>query len=210
MANYTQRLDEQLLYNIAQYIKNYQAERGGSPTQREIANNFSTNQKRVNKYIHALVGKGEIELDEKGEISLPGNLDLENYQFIPKIGSVSCGKPTLAVEDYDEVFRLPREFTGAGEFFMLSAKGDSMIGANIFEGDYLVIRRQEAASPGDIVVAIKSGNCSSEESDATLKTLKIKDGKYVLHAENEKYEDIDAKDFRIIGKLKCIIRDMEV
>jgi len=130
---------------------------------------------------------------------------------VPKIGAVRCGQPTLAVEDYDGVFRLPREFTGTGEFFMLEAKGDSMIGANIFEGDYLVIRRQETADSGDIVVACRVSDCSSDE-EATLKRYLYNKGKPILRAENEdrnKYPDMDATEFRIIGKLKCIIRNME-
>lgn len=210
MANYSQRIDESLLINMDNYIKKYQAEKGSSPTQREIAGRFTTNQKRINKYIHILVSRGNIELDDDGSIAVPEHLTQGEYKFIPKIGSVSCGKPALAVEDYDGVFRLPREFTGSGEFFMLTAKGDSMIGANIFEGDYLVIRKQEIAIPGDIVVAVRISECSGEEADGILKTFRYKDGKPILRAENDKYEDIDATDFRIVGKLKCVIRDMEL
>lgn len=210
MANYTQRIDEGLLYDIAKYIKNYQEDNGESPTQREIADRFGTNAKRAHKYIHALANRGLVEFEDDGSIAVPGKLDKE-YRFVPKIGTVRCGVPTLAIEDYDEAFRLPREFTGDGEFFMLEAEGDSMIDANVFEGDLLVIRRQETANEGDIVVAIRGE--FSDEADATLKRFKYKNGKPILHAENEdsdEYPDMDARKFRIIGKLKCIIRDMEV
>ena len=100
-------------------------------------------------------------------------------------------------------------FPGISEPFMLEAEGDSMTGANIFAGDLLVIRRQPTAVSGDIVVAVRESEFGCEESDATLKRYKYKNGKYVLHPENDNYEDIDAAGFRIIGKLKCIVRDME-
>jgi len=195
---------------ISNYVKKYHAENGGSPTQREIADNCGINTKRAYKYVHALASRGLFKLDGEGSIMTPQRLDIKDYQFVPKIGLIRCGKPTLAVEDYDGVFRLPREFTGAGEFFMLEAEGDSMIGANIFEGDYLVIRRQKTAESGDIVVAVKESEYGCEESDATLKRFKYKNGKPILHPENEEYEDIDATEFRIIGKLKCVIRDIKV
>ena len=208
MANYTQRIDEGLLYEISKFIKNYQEDNGSSPSVREIANKFHTNPKRAHKYAHALANRGLLEFDDDGTIAMPDKLDKE-FQFVPKLGAVKCGVPTLAIEDYDEAFRLPREFTGEGEFFMLEAEGDSMIDANIFEGDLLVIRRQEYADSGDIVVAIRGE--FSDEADATLKRFKYKNGKPILHAENEsgEYEDMDATEFRIIGKLKCFIRDME-
>ena len=208
MANYTQRIDESLLLRIAEYIKRYQEDNGDSPTQREIADRFKTNQKRINKYVHTIADRGGLVFDGGGAILMPDKLDKE-YQFVPKIGAVRCGKPSLAIEDYEEAFRLPRELTGAGEFFMLTAEGDSMEGANIFEGDYLVIRRQETADSGDIVVAVRESEYGCEESDATLKRFMYKNGRPVLHPENENYGDLDAREFRIIGKLKCIIRDME-
>jgi repressor LexA len=153
MANYTQRLNEALIKRMADFIKNYQVEKGGSPSQREIADRLDTNQKRVNKYVRILANRGCIELRADGTIAMPRNLDSSNYEFVPMVGSVRCGNPTLAIEEYEGMFRLPREFIGQGEFFMLTADGDSMIGANIFAGDYLVIRKQEQADSGDIVVA---------------------------------------------------------
>jgi len=210
MANYNRRYDKGLLEDISNYIKEFQVENGASPSQREIASHLDTNQRRVNTYVHVLSGEGIIKLDDDGGIQLPEHLSKKNYQFVPKIGKVACGKPALATEDYEGVYRLPKEFTGTGEFFMLTAEGDSMIGANIFEGDNLVIRRQETANSGDIVVAMNTADCVHGDADATLKTFRIKDGKPILRAENDKYADIDASNYRIIGKLKCIIRDMEV
>lgn len=205
MGNEIQRLDEKLLQRMSGYIVDYQKVRGSSPGQREIAAKLMINSKRTFKYVHILADRGLIELDDDGTIVMPRNLDSSNTEFVPVIGAVKCGKPSLAVEDYDGMFRLPRAFTGTGEFFMLTAEGDSMKGANIFEGDYLVIRRQETADGGDIVVACKASDVNADE-EATLKRYIVRNGKPLLHPENEKYEDMDARDFRIIGKLKCVIR----
>ena len=202
-------LDEELMDRIKNYITDYQEVCGSSPTQRDIAARFDITLPRVYRFVHALKNRGVISLNSSGEIAVLRKLD-KKLQFVPKIGFVRCGKPTLTIEDYDEAFRLPREFTGEGEFLMLEAEGDSMIGANIFPGDLLVIRRQETANSGDIVVAVKESEFGCEEADGTLKRYKYNNGKYVLHAENDNYEDMDASDFRIIGKLKCIIRDMEI
>jgi len=211
MANTSQSLDEALLLRIKKYIEKYQAESGGSPTRRDIVEYFGTNLKRANKYVHALAMRGHLELDDDGAIVTPSGLDCADYQFVPKIGVVKCGLPSLAVEDYDGMFRLPREFVGTGEFFMLEAEGDSMINANIFEGDNLVIRRQATADSGDIVVACRIDDNSWDE-EATLKRYLYNNGRPILHAENDsgEYEDVDAREFRIIGKLKSIIRDMEI
>jgi len=211
--NRQQRIDERLLIDIKNYIQEYQADWGRSPSMLTIAEHFRTNTKRVHKYVGRLTDSGVIDRDDRGRIQTPSNIDPDYYNPVPKVGLIACGKPTLAVEDYDGIFRLPREFTGSGEFFMLEAEGDSMIDANIFEGDLLVIRRQETANFGDIVVAVKESEYGCEDCDATLKRYKIKNGKPILHAENEErqdeYPDMDARKFRIIGKLKSLIRDME-
>jgi len=210
--NNKQELDEGLLLQIAEYVKTYQAEKGRSPSQAEIAYRCGINTKRAFKYVQALVARKIIELTDSGRIKIPLDLDPEDYLPVPKLGTVKCGQPSFAVEDYDGVFRLPRAFVGSGEFFMLEAKGDSMVDANIFEGDFLVIRKQPDANFGDIVVACRESEHSSDE-DATLKRLVQVRGKPVLRAENEdsdEYPDMDAREFRIIGKLKCVIRDMEV
>ena len=208
MNNVNGRMNESLLIRIEEYIKEFQAGNGRSPTQKEIADKCEINTKRAFKYVRALANRGIIDLKDNGSIAVPAKLDSSDFNFVPMVGKVRCGKPSLAIEDYEGIFRLPREFTGAGEFFMLKANGDSMVDANIFEGDYLVIRKQETADYGDIVVACRKCEYNTEE-EATLKRFICKNGKPVLHPENEKYEDADACQFRIIGKLKCIIRDME-
>jgi repressor LexA len=114
---------------------------------------------------------------------------------VPLIGEIACGSPILAVENYEGVYRLPNEFVGSGEHFMLRAKGSSMTGVGIRSGDYLIIREQPEADYGQIVAACIDG-------EATVKTYRPQDDRIVFHAENPKYEDIEVKrgtDCRILG-----------
>ena len=203
-------LDTRLLERIAKYITDFQVVQGRSPSQRDIAAKCYINSKRTHKYVHALARKGVIELNYDGTIAVPNVLATDDVQEVPLIGMIHCGQPTLAVEDFEEMFRLPRQFTGSGEFFMLNSIGDSMIDAGINESDYLVIRRQETADSGDIVVAIKTSDYS-DDAEATLKRFIIVDGEPVLHPENEGggYEDLDAREYRIVGKLVGILRKID-
>jgi repressor LexA len=200
-------IDEDLLNRVAQYIAECQIGRGASPGQREIAARFKINSKRAHYYVHRLADRGTIGLNGDGTIAVPRRLDPSGARNVPLIGAVKCGEPTMATEEFEGMFKLPTEFTGTGDFFMLTAEGDSMEGAGIIEGDYLVIREQPTADIGDIVVALKESERSGD-AEATLKRYMLKNGKPVLHPENERYEDIDAEEYRIVGRLAGFYRKM--
>lgn len=194
------KLNENLLNDILEYVTRYQVQEGTSPTFREIVENFRLPSKSMaHKYVHVLESTGKLELDGDGSIAMPLNLDSSYTATVALVGEVRCGQPTAAIEDFEAMYKFPKDLTGDGDFFMLTAKGDSMIGAGIYEGDYLIIREQSTAEIGDIVVALSEDD--SGESDATLKRFIRYDGKFYLHAENEKYDDIDFKGYKIIGKL---------
>jgi repressor LexA len=200
-----QQLDEDLLSRIAEYIVSYQKRNGRSPGQRDIAAECKINSKRTYKYVHILTNRGLIELNGNGTIAIAYNLVPSDMKAVPLIDAGKCGQSTLAIEDYERMFQLPKDFTGEGDFFILIAEGDSMIKAGILAGDYLVIRKQKTAESGDIVMACKIGVYDSGE-EAALKRYLIRNGKPILSHENEAYEEIDAKKYRIIGKLKSVIR----
>jgi repressor LexA len=150
---------------------------------------------QVQRCIRVLKERGELESDRDGRISL-------DFRFsggsvgVPLIGTIACGAPLLAIENYEGVYRWPEELVGSGEHFMLRAKGSSMTGAGIRDGDYLVLRKQPAADYGQIVAALVG-------DEATIKTYRPKNGKIVLHPENPKFDDIEveAENFRILGVL---------
>jgi repressor LexA len=169
-------LNEELLTKISEYITKYQMDAGESPSQRKIAARLSLDHKKTYRYVHALAGKGLIKLNDDGTIALPHNLDARDVNHVPLVGAIKCGEPALAVDDFEEMLKLPRKFTGTGEFFMLIAKGDSMIDAGIYAGDFLVIRRQSTAELNDIVAACKKSDISEDE-EATLKRYKRINGK---------------------------------
>lgn len=117
---------------------------------------------------------------------------------VPLIGQIACGEPCLEVENIEESFSLPCSIFGNGEMYMLRAFGSSMIDAGIEKGDLLVIKRQEEASDGDIVVALVNG-------ENTLKRFYREKGRVRLHPENKTMKDIVVKSCEIQGVLiSCI------
>lgn len=117
---------------------------------------------------------------------------------VPLVGKVRAGEPNLAQEEWIGFFPLPEVFKGL-DCFVLNVKGDSMIEAGIFEGDFVVVRRQSQAENGDIVVALI-------EDEATIKRFKKSQGEIVLEPANPKYSPIVVKDCLILGKVIGLFR----
>jgi len=119
--------------------------------------------------------------------------------YVPLLGRIAAGGPILAEQAIEDVFPLPRELVGEGEVFMLQVKGDSMLEAAICDGDWVVIRRQQAADPGDIVAAMIDG-------EATVKTYKPRDGHVWLMPANAAFEPILGDDASIMGRVVAVLR----
>ena len=123
-------------------------------------------------------------------------------KHIPLIGSVSAGTGVLADQTIDESYPLPEDFTGDGVLFMLKVRGESMIDAGIFDGDYVVVRQQNTANSGDIVVA------GINDDEATIKTFIKKDRKIILRPSNPSMSDVVLKEYnlKIFGKVVTVLR----
>jgi len=108
----------------------------------------------------------------------------------------------LAEESVEELLPIPRDLTGAGDLFMLKVRGESMIDVGIFDGDFVVVRRQEDAESGDIVVA------AIGDDEATVKTLRKRRGKIVLVPANAAYSEIEVTADRLViyGKVVTVLR----
>jgi repressor LexA len=119
--------------------------------------------------------------------------------YVPLVGRIAAGGPILAEQAVETVFPLPRELVGDGELFMLTVVGDSMINAAICDGDFVVVHRQQAAENGDIVAALLEG-------EATVKTLKRRDGHVWLMPHNPAYEPILGDDAVILGRIVSVLR----
>ncbi len=138
---------------------------------------------------------GALELDA-GE---PGSGLQSATAFVPVLGRIAAGGPILAEQSVEAIFPLPRELTGEGELFLLHVSGDSMIEAAICDGDYVVVRKQEDANSGEIVAALLG-------DEATVKTLKRREGHVWLMPHNPAYEPILGDEARILGRVVSVLR----
>ena len=119
--------------------------------------------------------------------------------YVPLVGRIAAGGPILAEQEIEAVFPLPRELVGDGELFLLKVVGDSMIDAAICDGDWVVVRQQHDAENGDIVAALIG-------DEATVKTLKRRDGHVWLMPHNPAYAPILGDDATIMGKVVSVLR----
>ena len=116
------------------------------------------------------------------------------------IGTVTAGQPVFAYENYEDYYSFPSGSFKGTDLFMLSVQGTSMIDAGIYDGDKIIVRKQESAENGDIVVALI-------EDSATVKRFFKREGYYVLHPENETMDDIIVEQVEILGKVIGLVRN---
>lgn len=123
---------------------------------------------------------------------------------VPLVGRVAAGTGVIAQEQVEDVLPLPAELTGEGELFMLAVRGDSMTGIGILDGDYVVVRRQPHAEPGEIVVA------GIPDEEATVKLYRRRRGKIVLVPANPAYDEIELspEEVRIYGRVVLVLRKL--
>jgi repressor LexA len=125
--------------------------------------------------------------------------DRPTASYVPVVGRVAAGGPILAEQAVEDIFPLPRQIVGDGDLFLLNVVGDSMVGAAICDGDYVVVRRQPSADNGDIVAAML-------DNEATVKTFKRTSSSVWLLPHNEDYDPIDGSDAVILGKVTAVLR----
>jgi repressor LexA len=118
---------------------------------------------------------------------------------VPLVGQIAAGGPILAEENVEEQLPLPKDLVGSGTLFALKVKGDSMIGAGIFDGDTVIIRQQQTANDGEMIAALI-------DDEATVKTLSRKGGKVRLIAENPAYDPIEPEEMSVLGKVVAVLR----
>jgi repressor LexA len=121
---------------------------------------------------------------------------------IPLLGQIAAGTGLIAEQNIENTMSLPREMTGFGDLFMLQVRGDSMIDAGIFDGDFVVVRQQATANNGEIVAALIN------DEEATVKTFKKRDGQVWLMPHNPDFEPIDGNDARIMGIVVTVMRKL--
>lgn len=194
---------------ILNFIGDYSAENSYPPTLKEIADNFKVTIGTIQDHIIALTKKGY--LDRKPDIargfkinyrdgSVPppkkGLVDSvsEKMDKIPLYGSVAAGEPIFASDNVQGYVTFQKNKTGHHVHFALKVKGDSMIDSGIYDGDIVIVRKQESADSGEIVIALL-------DDEATVKTLRKSNISAYLEASNSKYKAIMNKPFSVIGKV---------
>lgn len=190
---------------IEEFINNYTEKNGVSPTVREIHAGTGLAVGTVSRYLSFMRENGMLDYSGCRNITTREAMITRNESTkVPVLGAVSCGVPKFAEENIEEFVRLPNALFGKGEFFILRANGDSMIEANIEHGDLVVVRKQNYAEEGQIVVALM-------EEEATLKRYYPEPEKrrVRLHPENSSMQDIIVRDCIIQGVAVKVIKDLE-
>ncbi|CAM2786827.1 transcriptional repressor LexA [Paenibacillus sediminis] len=197
---------------ILEFIRNEVRMKGYPPSVREIGEAVGlASSSTVHGHLDRLEKKGLIRRDptKPRAIELLGQDESEDSnQFthtvarIPVVGKVTAGVPITATENIEDYFPLPQHFVGDQKVFMLSVVGDSMIEAGIHNGDYVIVRQQQTADNGDIVVAM------TEEDEATVKTFYKEKDHVRLQPENPTYEPLRLKHVTILGKVIGLFRDI--
>ena len=158
-------LNPNTLERVENYITEYQKKNGKSPSYRQIMHGVGMSSLNlVQRYVLALEAQGRITRTNLGNIDMPKRLNKGEVTVAPLVGQIACGQPNFAEENIEESFSLPQGIFGHGKLFMLRAFGNSMIDAGISAGDLLVLRQQDYADEGEIVVALVGEN-------ATLKPI---------------------------------------
>lgn len=192
---------------IFDFIRDQIVSRGSSPTIREIGEKFgisSTN--GVRTHLVALVRKGFLKKQQFVSRGLELAQTLAgDVGRVAVVGSVPAGLPIDAVENIESEIALDQTFLPRGDSFCLKVSGDSMMGAGIFDGDMVVVKKQSVADKGDIVVAVING-------EATVKRYFPAGQSIRLQPENDAFEPIlvskKSGEFRIAGKVIGLLRKM--
>ncbi len=190
---------QQMVYD---FILEFVDEHGYPPSVREISEKFGfISPSTAHFHIKSLKRLGVIDYQQHKTRAITILEDRRAYKRqVPLVGFVAAGTPILAEENIEEY--VPYDVGGdPGEHFALTVRGESMLEAGILPGDLVVVRQQQEASNGDIVVALF-------ENEATVKTFRLEDGHIWLYPENSSglYQPIDGEGCSILGKVIAVIR----
>ncbi len=194
-------VNEEKLIKVMDYIRKFSEENGYTPSVREIGKECGIKSTAtVHSYIEKLQTKGYLNKTENKKRAV--TIGKGTGVTVPLIGTVTAGQPIFAYENYEDYYTFPTgEFKG-DELFMLRVQGTSMIDAGILDGDKIIVRRQQSADNGEIVVALV-------EDSATVKRIFYKNGQIILHPENEALSDMifQPGEVSVLGKVIGLMRN---
>lgn len=205
---------------ILKFVETQIMTEGYPPSVREIGKSVGlSSTATVHSYLNKLEEKGYIKKENKkgrtlkvikGLIGEQTKPDVEIKDFyggkemveVPVVGKITAGEPILAVENITDTFPIPIDFVGNSESFMLTVRGESMIEAGILDGDYILVKRQNTADSGQIVVALIG-------DEATVKTFYKERDHIRLQPENSTMEPILVPTCEILGKVAGVFRKIK-
>lgn len=192
-------------YEILKFINEFSAKNGYAPSVREICKKIGLNStSTVFYYLKQLEAEGLVARDSGKNRAikvLSESSENSNKNSFSVIGKVAAGRPIFAVENIESEIEMPPELFGknTGDMFILNVSGDSMVNAGIFSGDKIVVRSQETAENGEIVVAMV-------DDSATVKRFYNENNHIRLQPENDFMEPIIVNDCKILGIVVGLIR----
>jgi repressor LexA len=189
---------------IFDFVRTYGEEHGYPPTVRDIGKAIGlTSSSTVHAHLANLEKLGVLRRDPTKPRAIEVLVDKAKAAVapsgLPLVGQVAAGQPVLAEENIEEYVPVPGIAGGDEGQFVLRVKGDSMVGAGIFEGDYVVVRPQDTATDGEIVVALV-------EDEATVKRFFREQDHVRLQPENDSLEPIRSRDVQLLGRVVGVCR----
>ncbi|MUT67320.1 transcriptional repressor LexA [Paenibacillus sp. NEAU-GSW1] len=196
--------------SILEFIKNEVRDKGYPPSVREIGEAVGlASSSTVHGHLDRLEKKGLIRRDptKPRAIEILDQEDVDGIirpavSHIPIVGKVTAGVPITATENIEDYFPLATHYVGDDDVFILNVMGESMIEAGIHDGDYVIVRQQQSANNGDIVVAM------TEDDEATVKRFFREKDHFRLQPENPSMEPIRLRNVTILGKVIGLFRDI--
>ena len=194
---------------VLAFIHQHVQDQGYPPTIREICDAVGlSSTSTVHGHINRLIRRGFLQKDPAKpralEITPEGlaAIGIRPHQNeIPLLGDVAAGQPILAIEDATDYYPVPPTIQDNDDLFMLTIRGNSMINMGILNGDKVIVRQQETANNGDVVIAMTSGN------EVTCKRFYKQAHNYRLEPENDQMEPIILDDVRVLGRVVALFRD---
>lgn len=190
---------------ILEYIKAQILNKGYPPSVRDICTAVDLKStSSVHAHLETLEKNGYIRRDPTKPRAIEiiddnFNLTRREVVNVPLVGRVAAGEPILAVENVVSYFPIPAEYMPNEEVYMLTVKGDSMVNIGIYEGDNIIVKKQNTARNGDVVVALV-------DDSATVKRFYKEDGHIRLQPENDYMDPIIVPDCEIMGKVIGLVR----
>ena len=199
---------QQLMNEISAYVDQYYSERHTAPSVNEIAKGVGIAKTTSYRYLVAMNDLGMLSYDGPSRTIVTKMISKFSDSTVPApvVGAIPCGTPEEEEENIQEYVSLPVSLFGKGEFYILKASGDSMVDAGIEDGDLVVIRKQQEASIGDLVVALDESNANTLKKYGGIDAASH--AAILLYQNQEKYPDkrILVKELIVQGVARHVIK----